>query len=410
MRTQVVLALLVAACAAPLPDAPSTHPLVIAHRGACSERPEHTLEAYRLAIEQGADFIEVDIVATRDGQLIARHENELSHSTDIATRPRFASRRTTKRVQGSEVTGWFSEDLSLAEIKELRATERIPDVRPASAHHDGRFEVATLDEIIGLLQQVERETGRRAGLDVEIKNSTWFAKEGTHQSGARIGLSLPQLLVDRLVALNFTDPKRIFIQAFEVEPLVDLQRSILPAAGLDLPLLQLLGNLGDPSEPFRAPYDFRFNARQGLHPYGTLARCLEVPTEAAGYAQLVSPSGLRCMQRSYAEGISARKENVLLRKAARVPLDVDADTVAAVRTQLTGEVAEWIEAARSMGLLVHYWTLRDEERFRSLGTDGQLLTFADEARALLALGADGLITDHPDQAVAARDAFIATLQ
>jgi glycerophosphoryl diester phosphodiesterase len=381
---------------------------VIAHRGACSERPEHTLEAYRLAIEQGADFIEIDIVATGDGHLIARHENELSRSTDIETRPRFASRRTTKVVQGSEVTGWFSEDLSLAEIKQLRAIERMPDDRPESAGLDGRYAVVTLEEIIDLLRSVEAQTGRRVGLDVEIKDSTWFAREGTHLSGERIALSLPHLLVETLVAQDFTDPARIFIQAFEVEPLLELQREILPAAGVDLPLLQLLGDFGDPREPFQAPYDFRYNAREGLDPYGALFGCLGTPMESAGYARLVSPSGLRCMRRLYAEGISARKESALLRTPARAPQDVD--SAARVRTQLSGDVADWVEDARDAGLLVHYWTLRAEERFRSLRADGQLLSFDEEVHALLALGADGLITDHPLQAVAARDAFLASLE
>jgi glycerophosphoryl diester phosphodiesterase len=405
MRSILLLGLLLSACAtAPSPPEASPRPLVIAHRGACAERPEHTLEAYRLAIEQGADFIEIDIVATGDGHLIARHENELSRSTDIETRPRFADRRTTKVVEGSEISGWFSEDLSLAEIKQLRAVERIPDVRPESARHDGRYAVATLEEIIDLLRDVEVETGRRVGLDVEIKYSTWFAREGTHLSGEHIGLSLPHLLVETLVAQDFTDPEQIFIQAFEVEPLLDLQLEILPAAGLDLPLLQLLGNLGDPREPFQAPYDFRYNAREGRKPYGALASCLETPIESAGYAQLVSPTGLRCMRRLYAEGIAVRKENVLLRAARRAPLD----TAASVRTQQSGDVAEWIEDARDAGLLVHYWTLRAEERFRSLRPDGQLLSFEEEAAALLALGANGLITDHPQQAVAARDAFLDT--
>ena len=389
----VALGLLLGACAAaPTPPgvapAEERRPLVIAHRGASGERPEHTLEAYRLAIEQGADFIEIDVVATRDGQLIARHENELSQSTDIAARPRFAARRTTKRVQGSELSGWFSEDLTLAEIQSLRAIERWPKDRPDSALHDGRHPVASLAQIIQLLRRTERESGRLVGLDLEIKQATWFAKEGTHLDGARIGLSIPRLLVDTLVAEAFTDPSRIFIQAFEVEPLLELQRDLLPAAGLDLPLLQLLGNLGDPAEPFNAPYDFRYNARERLEPYGELARCLGAPIGSWGYATLVSTRGLGCMQRLYAEGIAARKQNVLL------------------DTQPGREVAGWVEAARRRGLFVHIWTLRAEERFRSLRADGGRLSLEDEVQRLLALGADALITDHPARVVAARDAHL----
>ncbi len=400
-------ALILAACTASQPhEAHSRRALVIAHRGASAERPEHTLAAFRLAIEQGADFIEIDVVATRDGHLIARHENELSHTTDIAAHLEFADRRTTKRIQGADITGWFSEDLTLAEIKTLRAVERIPEDRPASARYDGRFEVPTLAEIVEVLRAAENDGGRQVGLDVEIKQATWFAREGTHLSGKRIGVSLPQLLIEALVASDFTDPKRVFIQAFEVEPLLELQREVLPAAGIDLPLLQLLGNLGDPREPFNAPYDFRYNSEQGRQPYGPLAECLELPVAQAGYAQLVSPTGLRCMQRLYAEGISARVENVLLRGLARAPVDLDGDGIASVHTQLSGQVADWIEDAQRAGLVVHCWTLRAEERFRSLQRDGQPLTFDDEVQALLSLGVDGLISDHPLQAVKAREAFL----
>ena len=412
MRTLLLaLALLQMACALPRAgDIPPRSPLIIAHRGACAERPEHTLAAYQRAIELGADFIEIDLVATRDGHLISRHENELSRTTDISSRKEFANLRTTKRVQGSEVTGWFSEDLTLAEIKNLRAIERMPEDRPTSAHHDGLHSIATLPEIIDLLRHAETRQSRRVGLDIEIKGDTWFAREGTHIDGTPINISIPRRIIDLLVAHRFTDPERIVIQAFEVEPLIELQYEILPAAGIDLPLFQLLGNLGDPTKPFQAPYDFRYNAREGRDPYRGLTACLGVPVAHTGYAELVAPVALRCMKERYAEGISARKENVLLREDAGVPLDLDGDGVPAVRTQLNGRVAEWIADARAAGLLVHFWTLRAEERFRTLRSDGQLLSFDAEARALLALGADGLITDHPKRGAEARDAYLQGLE
>jgi len=397
------LALSLVACSSCFRD-PSEAPIVIAHRGASGERPEHTLEAYRLAIEQGADFIEVDLVATRDGQLIARHENELSHTTDISSRPEFADRRTRKRIDGREVTGWFSEDLSLPEIKTLRAVERIPEARPGNALYDGRFAIPTLGEIIALLREVEARLGKRVGLYAEIKHATWFAKEGTQISGDPIARSLGRLLIARLSAAGLTDSSQVFIQSFEVAPLLELQRELLPEAGFDLPLVQLLGDLGDPTKPFNAPHDFRA-AGVGIEP--ELAECLAVEPEAPiGYADLVTSVGLSCMKQLYAEGIGPSKDTLMPRVAAAVPVDLDGDGEATIVWQQTGEVAAWLGEARALGLHVHPFTLRAEERFRSLRADGQPLSHSAEIQALLAVGATGIFTDHPGDAVAARDAFL----
>jgi glycerophosphoryl diester phosphodiesterase len=219
------------------------HPLVIAHRGASGCRPEHTLEAYRLALEQGADFIEPDLVPTRDGRLIARHENELSSSTNVADHPEFAERRSTKRIDGRFETGWFSEDFTLAEIKTLRAKERIPETRPENKAFDGLFEIPTLEEIIQLVKKEERSTRRKFGLYPETKHPTYFAREGVFLDGARINLSLGQMLIDTLVAEAFTDPERVFIQLFEFENLIELRDRIMPAADVNIPLVQLYGDI-----------------------------------------------------------------------------------------------------------------------------------------------------------------------
>src|SRR3954469_20245198 len=133
--------------------------LVIAHRGACGYRPEHTLESYRLAAHLGAGYLEPDLVSTRDGVLVARHENEISGTTDVADHPELAGRRTTKTIDGAELTGWFTEDLTLAELKTLRARERLPQVRPGNVRHDGRFEIPTFDEVLALVTEESRRLG-----------------------------------------------------------------------------------------------------------------------------------------------------------------------------------------------------------------------------------------------------------
>ena len=151
---------------------PTAHPIVIAHRGASGYRPEHTLASYELAIEQGADFIEPDVVSTKDGVLVARHENEIGGTTDVAAHPEFADRRTTKVIDGVALTGWFTEDFTLDELRTLRARERLPEVRPGSAAFDGRFGIPTLQEIADLARREGERRGRTIGLYPETKHPT----------------------------------------------------------------------------------------------------------------------------------------------------------------------------------------------------------------------------------------------
>jgi glycerophosphoryl diester phosphodiesterase len=221
------------------PAAAQEHPMpediiVIAHRGASGERPEHTLAAYDRAIEQGADYVEPDLVVTKDGVLVARHENEIGGTTDIAEHPPFADRRATKMIDGREITGWFAEDFTLAELRTLRARERIPQLRPANARFDGLFPIPTLAEIIQLVRAREAETGRRIGLYPELKHPSFLARQG-HDT-------VP-LLVEQLHAAGYSsaeDP--VFIQCFEVAPLVRLK-------GLtELPLVQLVSAQGGPAD------------------------------------------------------------------------------------------------------------------------------------------------------------------
>ena len=167
-------------------------PIVIGHRGASGYRPEHTLAAYQLAIEMGADFIEPDLVSTKDGVLVARHENQVSGTTDVADHPEFAARQTTKLIDGISVTGWFTEDFTLAELKTLRAKERLPDLRPANTAYDGLYEIPTLQEIIDLVKRMEKGHGGqsarakgRIGIYPETKHPSYFDS---------IGLSLEEPL------------------------------------------------------------------------------------------------------------------------------------------------------------------------------------------------------------------------
>ena len=216
-------------------------PLVIGHRGASGELPEHTLESYQLAIERGADFIEPDLVSTKDGVLIARHEVNIKDTTNVADHPEFADRFTTKTIDGAVETGWFADDFTLAEIKTLRAKERLA-FRDQS--FNGQFEIPTLQEIINLVKSVEAATGQKIGIYPETKHPTY------HTS---VGLALEEPLVKILNDNSFTDPSRVFIQSFEVGNLKKLNTLI------DVPLIQLLDadnvNLDGSLSEIR-PYDF----------------------------------------------------------------------------------------------------------------------------------------------------------
>jgi glycerophosphoryl diester phosphodiesterase len=194
----------------PHPTLNGAPPLVIAHRGASGYRPEHTLAAYELAIEQGADYIEPDLVVSRDGVLIARHENELSLSTDVASRPQFAARRRTQRIDGRSVTGWFSEDFTLAEIRNLRAIERFARERPRNAELDGRFGIATLEEVIALAARANASGQRRVGVYPELKYAAHFAS---------LGLAPERRLADALKAAGERGPLPVFVQSFELQAL-----------------------------------------------------------------------------------------------------------------------------------------------------------------------------------------------
>ncbi|MFL0415293.1 glycerophosphodiester phosphodiesterase [uncultured Sphingomonas sp.] len=232
-------------------------PLVIAHRGASGERPEHTIAAYELAIAQGADVIEPDLVPTRDGVLVARHENEISETTDVAERPEFADRRTTKTIDGREQTGWFTEDFTLAELKTLRAKERLPLMRPGNTEYDGKETIPTFDEVIALAKK------HRVGIYPETKHPTYFATIGK-------GTDAP--LVEALRRAGWDSAEApVFIQSFEVENLKRLKGTT------KVRLIQLVDGEGAPADG-----------------------------AAASYAAMMTPAGLRAVA-TYAWGIGPNK-------------------------------------------------------------------------------------------------------
>lgn len=377
--------------------------LVIAHRGASGERPEHTLEAYRLGIEQGADFIEPDLVPTRDGVLVARHENALSVSTDVAERPEFADRKTRKRIDGAWVEDWFSEDFTLAELRTLRARETRPATRPGSAAFDGQFGIPTFAEVIALAQAESRRLGRPIGVYPETKHPTFFLHEGRHLDGRPIGLDTSALLLRDLVAAGFTDPARVFIQSFELDNLLRLERELMPAAGVDLPLVFLIGDVSGQGAGgytgFGQPYDLTWHAARGddlAARYGALAEAVPGFGAGTGYGDLVQPAALAALRREI-DGIGPWI-------AALVQATPAPAGAADPRPRLGPGIAPWLAEARRLGFAVHAYTLRTEPAYRFLDAQGREQTAETLLATLLAAGITGVFADQPGAAVAVREA------
>ena len=328
-------AIAIVASATAAPVLAQEDPLIIAHRGASGDRPEHTLAAYELAIDQGADYIEPDLVVTKDLVLIARHETELSGTTDVASREEFEDRRRDKTINGQRVAGWFAEDFTLAEIRTLRARERVPSARPANVAYNGLYQVPTFAEIIQLVRAKEAETGREIGLYPELKVPTFLLQEA--------GIDTVDLLVRDLREADLDDADdRVFVQVFEVSPLQRLDRLI------DVPLVLLVAPEGG---PFDEP--------------------------SMRWSEMLSPSGLAEIA-AYADGIGPWLGHVL--DAELNPTSLVAD-------------------AHAAGLKVHPWTLRKENGFlppalKSAGgsaDDGQWQMFWTKA---IVSGADGFFVDN----------------
>lgn len=316
------------------------HPLIIAHRGASGERPEHTRAAYVLAIGQGADVIEPDLVLTRDGVFVDRHENEIGGTTDVGDRPEFAGRRTTKTIDGVETTGWFTEDFTLAELKTLRAKERLPAFRPGSAAYDGQEPILTFDEVVDIAREASARTGRTIAVAPELKHPTYFAD---------ISLPMEDSFVAELERLGLTGADApIIIQCFEVGPLERLAHRI------DAPLAQLIAAKGGPAD--RAD---------------------------ATYARMITPEGLKTIA-AYADWVAPEMTLVL-------PRDAEGRTTAP---------STLVTDAHAAGLKVVVWTLRAENAFlpveRRRGDDpaghGDMAGYAS---AFAEAGVDALFSDFP---------------
>jgi glycerophosphoryl diester phosphodiesterase len=316
--------------------------LVIAHRGASGYRPEHTPAAYSLAAALGADYLEPDLVATLDGVLVARHENEISGTTDIADHPVFADRRITKIVDGTAVTGWFVEDFTYEELRTLRARERMPALRCANTAYDGRESIPTFDDVVALARQESARLGRSIGVFPEIKHPMYFR---------RLGLPLEELLAERIVSLGLNrggdKPAEVMVQSFEPTSLRRL------AVMTDVPLVQLIDSDGAPNDLLRVG-------------------------DRRTFADLIEPAGLREIS-TYAQVLAPHKDLVIPRTASG---ELDAPT-------------SLVEQAHRAGLAVHLWTFRAEQRFLPIGLD-----LAAELARFAATGIDGVFADQPDIAVA----------
>lgn len=343
----LLAALLSAGCSADAVTAQPTldgqPPIVIAHRGASGERPEHTLASYRLAIELGADYIEPDLVLTKDGVLVARHENEISETTDVADHAEFAGRKTTKTIDGQAVTGWFTEDFTLAELKTLRARERLPKLR--STAYDGQYEIPTFQEILALLAEVNKGRAKPVGVYPETKHPSYFASIGLPHETPLLAL------LDRY-GYRGADAA-VFIQSFEVANLKTLR------AKSDLPLIQLMDGEGGPADD---------------------------PKQT--YAAMASPAGLKAVA-AYADGIGPNKAMVIPRGALGT----------------LSEPTSLVRDAHAAGLKVHPWTFRRENYFLPLADKGGINPaghgdLAGEIETYLATGIDGLFSDNPREAVA----------
>ena len=340
------------------PHGASHHPgahrvLIIGHRGSAGYRPEHSLAAFELGARMGADYIEPDLVTTKDHVLVARHEPNITDTTDVASHPEFAGRKTTKTIDGVTQTGWFTDDFTLAELKTLRAKERLPDVRQRNTLYDGRYQVPTFQEVIDLVKRLDRELHRDIGIYPETKHPTYFRAEG---------LPLEELLVQTLNrnGLNRRGAK-VFVQSFEISNLKALNKV------LRVPLVQLLDS------PDVKPGDVL--AAGGTTTYGDLAT-------AAGLKGVAE----------YADGVGPFKDYI-------IPRDASGHSLAP-----TSFVAD----AHAAGLVVHPYTFRNENQFLPLedrrGADPNAYgnAFAEDQR-FFAAGVDGIFTDNPDTGVAARN-------
>jgi glycerophosphoryl diester phosphodiesterase len=376
----LALPLLAAGCGSDdertFPTLDGNKPLVIGHRGASGYLPEHTIEAYKRAIEMGADFIEPDLVATKDGELIARHEPNITNTTDVADRAEFASRRTTKVVDGVSETGWFASDFTLAEIKTLRAKQAFAE---RDQSFNGRYQIPTLREVIDLARSESTRVGRTIGVYPETKHPTFH-----------IGLNLA--LEDRLLAVlasygYTTKASPVIVQSFEVSNLQYLRSrtqirivQLIDADDVDKDGKIVL------APPYDKPYDF------------------SVANDPRTFVTMVTPAGLAEIKR-YADGIGPWKPYLLAGKFTDANNDGKADDLNGdgatdERDRTLIAPTNVVRDAHAAGLFVHAYTFRNEPRRLASDYKGDPKA---EYKRFYELGVDGLFSDFPDTAIEARD-------
>ena len=380
--TLVVLSAFLAACAgtgsmtkSPYPTLSGDKPMVIGHRGASGYLPEHTLASYKKAIEMGADFIEPDLVVTKDGELVARHEPNITATTDVSTRPEFANRKTTRKVDGVAETGWFVTDFTLAELRTLYAKQANP-VRDQSFNK--QFQIPTFREILDLAKTESARTGRTIGVYPETKHPTYHVEAG---------LPIEPRLLKMLAEYGYTSKSApVIIQSFEVANLKELRKQT------GVRLVQLIDGDGVDAKgnvtlvaPFDKPYDFALRK------------------DPRNFPDLMTPAGLAEVK-TYADGIGPWKP--YLQSAAQVmgadgkPKDLNGDSKITDADRVLLPPTQVIKNAHAAGLFVHAFTFRNEKEL--LVSDYKADPKAEYKR-FYELGVDALFSDFPDTAVAARD-------
>ncbi|WP_440108130.1 glycerophosphodiester phosphodiesterase [Acidovorax sp. BL-A-41-H1] len=376
----LAVAALLAACGgnddSRYPTLDGSKPLVIGHRGASGYLPEHTLESYRRAVELGADFIEPDLVATKDGVLVARHEPNITSTTDVSTRPEFASRKTKKVVDGVEEEGWFASDFTLAEIKTLRAVQPMAE---RDQSFNGRFQIPTLEEVLDLAKAEGTKAGRTVGVYPETKHPTYHVN---------LGLQLEDRLLAILAKYGYTTKASpVIVQSFEVSNLKYLRTKT------QVRLVQLVDADDvnpDGSMSLVAPYD---------KPYD-----FAVAGDRRTFASLLTPDGLKEVK-TYADGIGPWKPYLIPSKQVDANRDGKADDLNGDgkiddRDRVMMPATDVVKNAHAVGLMVHPYTFRSEARRLASDFKGDPKA---EYKLFYELGVDGVFSDFPDVAKAARD-------
>ncbi|QDZ14889.1 glycerophosphodiester phosphodiesterase family protein [Humibacter ginsenosidimutans] len=333
-------------------------PMIIGHRGAPGYRPEHTRASYELAFALGADAVEPDVVATKDGVLVLRHENEISATTDVASRPEFTDLRTTKLVDGVRRTGWFTEDFTWAQLSTLRAVERLPELRQGSSSFDGRYPIMRLSQLFDLVDRESERAGRSLGLVVELKHATYFEQ---------LGLPLDELFASALLDAGWNDGAgRLVVESFERTVLTGIRARSVRAKSVYL------------IEATGAPFD-------AVARDGAAARTYAQEIDGAGLYALATATGHEAI-----DGISVSK-TLLLDAAGDGTTDL-------------------VDRAHGVGLQIFTWTLRPENRFlgarfRRGGAAEHFGDWQREYEVIMETGVDAVFADHPDLAIVARDAL-----